>query len=435
MARRGGKDRGIVFKKGTWWVRLVHNQRERWHKCDSKSQAKTLYGRLKAEIREGTYFPEKFAAKPDLTLRTWIKRCLDGSTNRNKIGEKVYAKRWSLLLGGRLLSDISTEDLRRLRASMRTKTKLNKKTNQTQRRWRDSTINRLYAYLRRCFSLAVKDGKMARNPVSGITFFPEQNRTRFFSEEELRRLHGLMKPDDWRFVAFAIESGLRQGEQFQLRWDCVNVESGILTIPLSKSGKTRHVPLSEGAKTILRSFESFLTSPYVFPSVRDPLKPLDPNSFLRNIFRPALRRAGIQGACWHSLRHTAASRRIMSGVDLVTVKEILGHQDIETTMRYSHLSPAHLRDGINKGSLGVDMLGPVQTPERNRDLDWDPHISPKGESVQPIDLLVRPEGLEPPTLGSEVRCSIQLSYGRLNDLSRTCEYRYSRLGGQVLNRC
>jgi hypothetical protein len=52
MARKHGKDRGIVFKKSSWWVRLVHNGRERWYKSDSKSQAKTLYGRLKSEIRE-----------------------------------------------------------------------------------------------------------------------------------------------------------------------------------------------------------------------------------------------------------------------------------------------------------------------------------------------------------------------------------------------
>ena len=58
--------------------------------------------------------------------------------------------------------------------------------------------------------------------------------------------------------------------------------------------------------------------------------------------------AGIQGACWHTLRHTAASRRIMAGVDLVAVKEILGHRDIVPTLRYSHLSPGHLQDAINR---------------------------------------------------------------------------------------
>ena len=57
MARKAGKDRGITQRKGRegWWVRLYDNGRERWHRCDTKSQAKALYGRLKADIREGKY--------------------------------------------------------------------------------------------------------------------------------------------------------------------------------------------------------------------------------------------------------------------------------------------------------------------------------------------------------------------------------------------
>ena len=52
MSRRHGKDRGLVFKNGLWWVRLYINGREKWYRADSKTQAKTLYGRLKAYVRE-----------------------------------------------------------------------------------------------------------------------------------------------------------------------------------------------------------------------------------------------------------------------------------------------------------------------------------------------------------------------------------------------
>ena len=401
MARKGGKDRGILYKKHSWWVRVVHHGREKQYKCDSKGQARALYQRLRADIREEKFFPEKFVKKEDLTLRAWIKRCLDGSTNKNKIGERVYARRWSLLLGNRLLSDISTEELRRMQSTMRAKMKVSQGTKQMQRRWADATINRLYAYLRRCYSLALKDNKVVRNPVSGVTFFPEQNRTRFFTDEELIRLSNRLPSEAWSWVALAVETGLRQDEQFSLRWECVDLENGILTIPMSKGGRTRHVPLSDGASTILRSFGSFANSPFVFPSVHNPLKPLSPHSFLRNVYRPALRRSGIVGANWHTLRHTAASRRIMAGVDLVSVKEILGHRDIQTTMRYSHLSPAHLKEGVNKGSLWTAIL---QTS--NWDLNRDLATASTSETTQTLDLLVRPEGLEPPTLGSEVRCSI-----------------------------
>ena len=89
MARKAGKDRGITQRKGRegWWVRLYEHGRQRWFRCDTKSQAKALYGRLKADIREGTFFPEKFAPRKDITLRAWINRSLDGSVNRNKAGE------------------------------------------------------------------------------------------------------------------------------------------------------------------------------------------------------------------------------------------------------------------------------------------------------------------------------------------------------------
>ena len=401
MARKAGKDRGITQRKGRdgWWVRLYVHGRERWFRCDTKSQAKALYGRLRADIREGTFFPEKFAPRKEITLRAWINRYLEGSVNRNKPGEVLYGRRWSLLIGNRVLTQITVDDLRRIQARMRAKMKVSKKD--PQRLWADATINRHFAFLRHVLMLAVKDDKLTKNPVSSLKFFPEANRTRFLTTEELDRLRGVMTPDDWRLVAFAVETGLRRGEQFSLRWNQVDLENEVLTLPMPKGGKTRHVPLSEGAKTILRSFDSFLRSAWVFPGLKDVTHPMDSRAFLRRAFEPGLRRAGITGACWHSLRHTAASRRVMAGVDLVSVKEILGHRDIETTLRYAHLAPGHLRDAVNRGSLAGTVTKTVTSQEEKTE-----------ETMQPIDYLVRPEGLEPPTLGSEVRCSIQLSYGR-----------------------
>ncbi len=408
MARKDGKDRGILQRKSRegWWVRLYINGRERWYRCDTKSQAKALYGRLKADIREGTFFPEKFAPRKDITLRAWILRYLDGSTNLNIENEQRYGRRWSLLLGKRLLGDISREDLRQVQAHMRAKLRPPPtnapKAFQPKRRWSDATINRNFAFLRHVLMLAVKDGKLTQNPVSGLKFFPEVKRTRFLSDEELTRLRGMMQPRDWELVAFAIETGLRRGEQFGLRWDQVDLENSVLTLPLPKGGKTRHVPLSEEAKAILRSFDSFLRSAWVFPGLKDVTQPMDSRAFLRRSFEPGLRKAGIVGVCWHSLRHTAASRRVMAGVDLVSVKEILGHRDIQTTLRYAHLAPGHLRDAVNRGSLSETVTKNVTSQERERE-----------KEMQPIDSLVRPEGLEPPTLGSEVRCSLQLSDGRI----------------------
>ncbi len=401
MARKGGQDRGITQRKGRkgWWVRLYANGRQQWFKCDTKSQAKALYGRLKADIREGTFFPEKFSPRKDITLRAWILRCLDGSTNRGIENERRYGRRWSLLLGKRMLAGISREDLRQVQAKMRMKLKPRPKNApmdfQPKRLWSDATINRHFAFLRHVLMLAVKDGKLTQNPVSGLKFFPEVKRTRWLAGDELERLRGVMQHRDWKLVAFAIETGLRRGEQFRLRWDQVDLENGVLTLPLPKGGKTRHVPLSEEAKAILRSFDSFLRSAWVFPGLKDVSQPMDSRAFLRRSFESGLRKAGISGVCWHSLRHTAASRRVMAGVDLVSVKEILGHRDIQTTLRYSHLAPGHLRDAVNRGSLSGTVTKTVTA-----------EVEAREERVEPIEIMVRPEGLEPPTPRSVVWCSI-----------------------------
>jgi len=243
MARKDGKDRGICQRKGRigWWVRLVHNGREKWFKCDTKSQAKAYYGRLKADIREGKLFPEKFAAKRDITLRAWLARCLEGCTNRNRVNEHLYNRRWSLLLGRHLLTEITTDTLRQIQRKMQTKLRPRPakapKSYQAKRLWSDATINRHFAYLKHAFALALRDNKVTRNPVAGITLFPEVTKTRFFSEAELLRLQGVMAPHDWKLVALAVETGLRREEQFTLRWEHVDLEVGLLTLPMPKVGK------------------------------------------------------------------------------------------------------------------------------------------------------------------------------------------------------
>ncbi len=230
--------------------------RERWYRADTKSQARTLYGRLRGELREGTYFPEKYAPSNTLTLRVWISRYLEGVTSRGLRNMQHYGRFWSKLLGRRLLTELSADELRHIQAKMKAKG-----TRSTQ------TINRYFGGLRRILNLAIGEGYLTANPVKGVKFFPEAvGRLRFLSEAEIARLREVLLPEHWPLVAFALETGLRLSEQFQARRDCVDLEQGILTIPLSKSGRTRHIILSDVALAILRGLSSWMHSPYVFPS-------------------------------------------------------------------------------------------------------------------------------------------------------------------------
>lgn len=254
-----------------------------------------------------------------------------------------YGKFWSKLLGQRILTEISPDELRHIQGRMAAKETRS-----------PHTINRYFAALRRFLNLAIAKGYLLSNPVKGVKFFPEPvGRLRFLTDTEIARLREELSPEHWSAVAFSLETGLRLSEQFHARWDCANMEQGILTIPLSKSGKTRHVILSEVAQSILRNLSTWTYSPFLFPSPLSAGQPIQGRNFVVKVYEPALKRANIQGATWHTLRHTFASRAVMAGVDIRSIQELMGHSTITMTMRYAHLSPAHLRTAVNKASLGA----------------------------------------------------------------------------------
>ena len=333
--------KGIVERPAgskKFYVRITDQGQERFYRVGSLAQGKALYTRLRAEILEGRYQPERI--RP-ITLKTWIERCLDGTTNRDKQHEEQRSRYWSGILGDRLLSEITSEDIRRHQSKML-----------ASENWKPSTVNRYLSALRRILSLALQDGKILRHPMKGLKFLPEEQRDQFFSDGALKKIHALMDPKGWKEVHFAIETCLRASEQYSLKWSEVSFESKHLSIPLSKSNKTRRVPLSEQALEILRSLDSALESPWVFPNPCDPMKSKNPyhsGTHLKGI----LRKAGLTGN-WHVLRHTGATRRLLAGVDLVTVSKILGHRTITTTMRYLHLVQDHMSSAINRGSLVLD---------------------------------------------------------------------------------
>ena len=319
------------------------NGQEKWYRTDNKSQARTLYGRLKAELREERYFPEKYRPSRNIVLRAWITRYLEGITSHGLRNMHHYGRFWSKLLGRKLLTELTADELRHIQAKM--KGKQNRST---------QTINRYFAALRHILNLAIAEGYLTTNPVKGVKFFPEPiGRLRFLTETEIAQLREKLSPEYWSIVAFSLETGLRLSEQFHARWDCVNLEQGILTIPLSKSGHSRHVILSEAATAILSNLSSWTHCPYLFPSPLSSGQPMQGRHFVVKIYEPALKLAKIEGATWHTLRHTFASRAVMAGVDIRTVQELMGHSTIIMTMRYAHLSPAHLRTAVNKASLGA----------------------------------------------------------------------------------
>jgi len=258
--------------------------------------------------------------------------------------------------------------------------------------------------MKRVFNVAIADHETETNPVSAIPMFKENNqRVRFLSEEEETRLRDAIENDDWPMIVVALHTGLRQSEQFHLRWENVDFANGIITVPRSKNGETRRLPMNDTVREILRSRPSRLKSALVFPS-QTGATPIDTRNYMHRAFTPALRRAGIDGFRWHDLRHTFASRLVMAGVDLRTVQELMGHKTIAMTLRYSHLSPAHQLAAVQRLNNTTD----TGTDTRN------PPVSDTREATalstrNVLEKLARPEGFEPPTHRSVVCHSNPLS--------------------------
>lgn len=133
-------------------------------------------------------------------------------------------------------------------------------------------------------------------------------------------------------------TGARKSEILKARWENINVEQGILTVPLSKSGKPRHIALSRAALAVIAEIPHGLGDTWLFTSNATG-KPL-PDIYL---FWDKLRREiGLVDVRIHDLRHSFASLLVNCGHSLYEVQKTLGHGDSRTTMRYAHLGQESL---------------------------------------------------------------------------------------------
>ena len=145
-------------------------------------------------------------------------------------------------------------------------------------------------------------------------------------------------------VLVSLHTGIRRGELFSLTWDSINLKGAILTVhgTTSKSGSTRHIPLNDTVAATLRGWrEQSSGKGLVFPSETGARF-----SNVRKAWASVLRRARIDRFRWHDLRHHFASALVAKGVDLTTVRQLMGHSDFALTLRYAHIQPEHLAAAV-----------------------------------------------------------------------------------------
>jgi len=209
-----------------------------------------------------------------------------------------------------------------------------------------ATVNRDINALKAALQRAVNWGLLESNPLTTVKPLRVDNspNVRYLSDNEEERLRTALDARERRLgtdylkpmVILSLNTGLRRGEMLNLKWTDVNFSLSMLTIRghATKSGQTRHIPLNDEALETLKQWQLLCNgNELVFPS--------STGNKLKNVntpWRRLIKAASITDFRFHDLRHTFASKLVMSGVDLNTVRELLGHADIKMTLRYAHLS-------------------------------------------------------------------------------------------------
>ena len=150
------------------------------------------------------------------------------------------------------------------------------------------------------------------------------------------------------FILLGLNTGMRRGEMLGLDWECVDLESRLMSLGAArqKNGRPGSVPLNKEAYAAIQARAEFRrancpSSPWVFCDRRG----IRIRSVKRN-FASACRKAGLEDFHQHDLRHTCAAWLVQAGVPLIEVRELLRHSTIQMTERYAHLAPHNVRAAV-----------------------------------------------------------------------------------------
>ncbi len=222
------------------------------------------------------------------------------------------------------------------------------------------TCNRILVLLKFIFNCAIRWDVLpaGSNPCSGVALFEDRGaRERYLSADEVQLLFDELASNRnvqvGQVIQLLLLTGARKREILDARWEHVDLGRQMLTVPLSKSGKPRHIPLSDAAVELLQSLPREADIPWVFfnPKTRKP-----PVSIFY-AWDTIRRKVGLDEVRLHDLRHSFASFLVNSGRSLYEVQRLLGHHDPKMTMRYAHLSPGALIEAAN---VVGNVVGTVQ---------------------------------------------------------------------------
>lgn len=359
MARLHRKDRGLYVRTlsdGTdvWGVRLsVQGRMLRFSPFPTKTQARAFYEKAKAEQREGRFFPERYQHHGPL-VQAFIDRYTP--TTHSKVTAKeetVFAAWWGAWYADRSIQDVTAEDLEAARLAI--------KQGEGSRYGRPRTlarVNRYTQWLHQVLAHPVNAPHlpMGKNPVSAIRKYAEKRPPRYSAtpDQEQALIAHLEQetPGSRDWITIAVLCGLRQAEQFTRKKADVDTHLWAFVIPNAKHAtepKIAYIPPS-AREAVQRQLAT--PGPWLIPNPHNQHEPFPIKRWYKTVYKRAVQAAGLPKKFnWHSLRHTFASRMLLSGASTKTVAEAGGWSSEKMVANvYGHLTHQFIVDAMEKSA-------------------------------------------------------------------------------------
>jgi len=305
-------------------------------------------------LRHGTQIPQKKNGEPtfgDIWDRydEWIAT----AKTRPRDDRLLYTNHLKNRFAEKSLSQIGPLDLEKM------------KTDLTKKGLSPASVKHCLVLVRQMYNKALAwDMWKGENPISKVKM-PRLNnrRERFLSKEEAHTLLEELKKSGNQLhdiALLSLHTGMRADEVFSLKWGHVNLENEFIHVADPKNVRPRKAYMTGSVREMFRNRENGHPDDYVFLSTKgEKIKEVS------NAFAKVVKRLGFnegitdrrQKVSFHTLRHTFASWLALRGESILTIKELLGHQTLAMTERYSHLIPDHKRravEGIEEEFVGRD---------------------------------------------------------------------------------
>lgn len=224
------------------------------------------------------------------------------------------------------------------------------------------TLQYVFATIRQTWNMAKRDGLVACDSPTKQVKVPkiDNKRIRFLSHAEAKALLKTLQEKDRTthdLALLSLHTGLRMGEMVSLKWSHIDLDRGIIRVMDPKGGEGRAAFMTEKLKAMFKAIKRGEPKDYVFTRKDGGALEEMPRLFFEVVADLGFNK-GIadprQKVVAHTLRHTFASWLVEAGVDLYTVKELMGHSVMAMTERYAHLSKGTLQNATKKLEQAID---------------------------------------------------------------------------------